>query len=205
MTVELGDIIRVSCRCDDINGNDLVNVFHLKVTEVVDGTPGLWAVAIVDYMEGAFSQLNNVQSEVVEPVDIKIDVVTWDGADETVVENIGTYTWGTPYVPGAAGDPLPPGVAGFVKFLTHLGKVYGRKFIGGMLEAGNVSGYYNSGVVDALELFAGEIISGLTSLIAGEAVYGVLSKKLGTFVEAIALDVPNVYAYQRRRRQGSGS
>lgn len=199
------DLYRCAVRCSDTNGSDVVNVHHFMLQTAADPTDATIAAELKAKLETAYTTLNAVQTSAFNPVDIKIDQVTWNGADETVVLNLGTYTFGGTYNPTASGDDLPPGVAGFVKLLTNLGKVYGRKFLAGMLEANNVSGFYNSTVVTALTNYAAHFLGSWTGASGNVYQNGVLSKKLGAFAYIIAARVPNVFAYQRRRRQGTGS
>lgn len=205
MSVSGNDLIRVSARCAGTSNQDIVNVFHFRVASAMSGLDADLVSDLKTHMETAFAELNSVQSNSVNPIDLKIDKVTWNGSDEAVVYNFGTYPWGGAYNPSASGDDLPPMVTGLVKLLTHLGKVYGRKFIGGMMEAGNVSGFYNSAVVTALTNFAALFITLITGASGNTYEAGVLSKKTAAFQKFTSARVDSVYATQRRRRIGSGS
>ena len=206
MPLLAGDVLRCSVRFSDVNGNDHVNVYYLRAPfEITDSDATIMA-AIADYFDDAYSELATNISNLVTEIDIKIDEVEWVGGVLEVTRNLGTVPWSMTTSPSAAGDPLPPGVAALVKFLTGVGKTYGRKFIGMICEAAQASGIITSGLQSQLASYAGVILAGISGILTGgDLDAGVMSVKIHGFQEYNNYDVSDVVAYQRRRRQGTGS
>jgi hypothetical protein len=205
--VSNGDVLRVACRTNLESAQDCVNVYHFEAQFFSDQDDSDVLAAIVDKMQTAYSALNPNISNLVDVIDIKVDVVEFIGGVLKIVRAVGLVPWsGGAFSPTAAGEALPPGVAGLVKFLTGIGKVYGRKFIGGIVEASQAGGVLGSGFLTQLGTYAAalmvpiEVISGANLL-----QLGVMSSKLATFVPFLSVDVTDIVAYQRRRRPGSGS
>lgn len=206
VTLADGEVIRVSFRSTLEDGQDHVNVYYFignlstaaTDTEVVD--------AVNDLLDQMYGRLNDRISNTFNPVDLKIDVVEFVGGDMEIVRNIGLFPFDpTNFIPDNAGDTLPPGVAVLVKFLTTIGKVYGRKFIGGLCESEQDGGYPGSLLLTALANFISDLLAGATIAAKGTLDPGVMSTREAAFVPFTSGEVGTTLAYQRRRRLGTGS
>jgi len=112
----------------------------------------------------------------------------------------------TPNVAGSlTGDQVPYGVAALTTFPTYTPNVRLRKFLGG-LDSGvlTASGKITAGGVADLADFVTLMLDPFTET-NGTWQYGYLSPKTAGWVGPVSGTVTNVPAYQRRRRQGTGS
>lgn len=205
MTVVEGDNIRASARFSMDQGQDHVNVYYFQAgvsySETDEDTVGY----IHDHIEALYSNMTTVLSNTASPVDMKTDLVEFIGGKEEITRNLGTVPLILSFDPAATGDPLPPGTAGLLKLLTTIGKVYGRKFFGMLVEQHQVSGVLSSVLLTALDVVGGLMIANISTPPSGVIYPGVMSKRESVFVPFAAYDVSSNVAYQRRRRMGSGS
>lgn len=204
MTVNDGDILRIAVRQTGATGNDLVNVYHADVTAGAPATNADALTDIRDWIDSAYSSMNAVIHGSVNPLDIKVDKVQLVGGIIQLIENIGTISWGTLYNPAGSGDPLPSGVAGLVLLRTLVGKVFGKKFIPGMIEPQINGDTLQSTVLSALAAYALDfVVTYVGSAISLDG--GILSTRTNQFEYFVEADVSSIPAYQRRRRPGTGS
>jgi hypothetical protein len=206
MTVASGEVLRVSARQQYANGQDLINVWFWQAAFTSDQTDQDVIDGILAELDNGYAQLNGITSNTISTVDVKIDVVEWVGGKLDTIRSLGTVLWdNTFYAPGSSGDVLPPGVAGLLKFTTIDGKVYGRKFFGGLSEAAQNDGVLSGAALTSLANFAASILSPFVISTGNQLIARVMSSKYAD-VMLIYEGVANaVVAYQRRRRQGTGS
>jgi hypothetical protein len=111
------------------------------------------------------------------------------------------------FVPASIGDPLPSGVAALIRAKTYVSKVEGKKYLPGLSELSQTAGLWVAGVLSDLALVAVQWISGFDDLSDSTSHWypGVWSLKTLDF-QSFAPDavIPDVPAYQRRRKQGVG-
>lgn len=206
MSVADGEVIRVSARQEMAGDQDHVSVFHYLCDFAAPQTEGDVMDAIAEDIDTAFSTLNAIITTGQDPLDMKFDVVEFVGGLLKITRNIGLIIWpDVLYNPTGAGDKLPPGVAALVKFLTGIGKVYGRKFIGGLIETAQDGGNLTSAALTALGLFGGAILSDPAIDVNNWFEPGVMSTREQDFVIFSEVDASGNIAYQRRRRKGTGS
>lgn len=206
MTVLSSEVLRVSVRFSDTQGNDHVNVFHFRALNTITDPDSTVLAAIAAWADATYSYMATNISNLVNEVDIKVDVVDFVGGVLTVVRNLGLTGWSMSTAPSAASDPMPPGVAALCKLLTGLGKVYGRKFIGMITENSGANGIISTSFQAQIANFAANFIAGITGVLTGgDLQAGVMSQKYTAFIPVTSYDVSDTIAYQRRRRQGTGS
>lgn len=205
MTVVYPNILRASCRFSMAQGQDHVNVYYFRADTGYSETDVATLGYIEDHMDSIYGNLTAHLSNTADAVDIKVDVVAFVGGVETIIRNVGTTPFNLTVPPAATGEPLPPGVAGLVKLLTGIGKVYGRKFIGMLTEGAQNSGVLGVAVLAALEVVAAIMVATITAPVSGDLIPGVMSKRETDFVAFASYDVSSNMAYQRRRRAGTGS
>lgn len=205
MPVDNNDVIRVSARQSGSSNQDIINVYHYLAEFATQQTDSAVLSAVLAHLDAAYTYLNAKIAAAFNPVDMKVDVVQLIGGKEEVVRNVGTILWTGTYNPSAAGDDLPPAVAALCKLLTLVGKTYARKFISGIMEADNVSGFITSALQTACVNFITAVIADKT-ISAGNILHpGVLSKKSLSFVRFVSGAVSAVAATQRRRKPYVGS
>lgn len=206
MTVADGEIVRCSARQSMTNDQDHVSVFHYQTDYAAPQTDELTMDTIAEDLDGAFSALNQWIRTTQRPVDMKFDIVEFVGGLWRITRNLGLIVWpDVLYDPTPADDALPPGVAGLVKFLTSIGKVYGRKFIGGLIENAQGGGTLAAGAITALSNFGTSVMQDPAIDVNNWMEPGVVSMREETFVPFTEHLVSDNVAYQRRRRRGTGS
>jgi hypothetical protein len=205
MTVNTGDVIRCAVRQSAPYFGEMINVFHYEMQFASPQVDGDVTSALNTAIDNMYTFIEAYVHEGVVPVDIKFDVVDFVSGELEIVRNLGTFTWGYNYGPAADSDRLPPGTAALVKGLTTIGKVYGRKFLGGMVEPSQEAGVLSGPVLTALTNWATAYVA-IASVSVGEDMYpGVMSNREKAFVRFVEADVSTNMAYQRRRRLGTGS
>ncbi len=130
---------------------------------------------------------------------------------EVVVRNktqgllVGTTDGGT-YIGGLhVGDAVPQGVAPFVYYKTNIPRVVLSKYLPSVTEGSiSVDGRVSTALQAVMVTF-GTVLAA-THVVGGHVYeYGYDSPKVVGFVLPSLLVVANVYAYQRRRKEGRGS
>jgi len=204
MALNALDVLRVSVRFRLSSDQDHVNVYYVMANGAITDSDGDILAALADHYDTAYSACATNISNLCDPVDLKADVVEFSGGEMVVVRNLGTTPFTMTTAPSAAGDAMPPGNAALVKFLTGIGKVYARKFIGMFTEAAQANGILTAPYMAQLATYGAQVLSDI-ALTGGDLVAGVMSKKLAGFVETLTAEVVDVVSYQRRRRPGTGS
>jgi len=208
MTIADGEIIRTSARFKNADSGDIVNVFHWKAEGTGSATEDAIMTAIEAKLDAAYAFLASHMWSGQDPYDVRHDVVSWVGGKETVLETLGTRTWTLTTPPSGGTDAMPQMDAAIVNFRTLLPKTFGRKYIGGLLEAGQNGGVLTSTVVSALTSFGAailaDIVSGTITLKPGVVTYKTTFSALHWVPFAAAI-VNSVIGTQRRRRINRGS
>lgn len=204
MPILQDEVMRIAVRQRAEDGQDIVNVYEVQAGADSADSNQTMLEAIRDHYDSAYSNLNSNFPEDQTPVDIKVDIIELVGGIKRIVRNIGTISWGSLFNPGGTSDNIPAGVAAVVLFRTIVGKVFGRKFLGQLME-GNVSGDSYSGTITAaIALYIADILS--TFAFTGATCSpGVLSTREGSFLFFQEGELSQFPGYQRRRRPGTGS
>lgn len=206
MSIATGKVLRASARWVDTNGSDNVNVFYFRTGFAAPQSEANVWTAVNAYLIAVFNDMNTARRTGSAPLDLKVDVVEWLNGKWEVTQNVGLQGWGSGLTSTSGADALPPGVAALGKLYTGFGKHIGKKFFGLMTEAAADVG---GNVVGAT---ATMVLSGLTELLtpylisAGNQLFSVVLDHLdGTIRDVIEVGVSGNFAYQRRRRPGTGS
>jgi hypothetical protein len=163
--------------------------------------------AIDTYLSTMYDYWDIYMENSVTMAPMRIDKMVWNTDKWEVSANVGSGAWGSTLVPADGSDSLPAGTAhlGFFDILTAA-KHQGKKFFAGFCEDmngpnGGASATLNAAIVEGItELLTPYVIS------AGNSLVHVIADFLtGAVREPTGVHGSGVWAYQRRRRPGSGS
>lgn len=206
MTVASGEVLRCSARFIDPAGSDQVNVFFFETDFAAPQDEATVFSAVDTYLSDCYEVFDVNMHADYDPVDLKVDVVTWDSEKWAVTQNVGFGTWGSTIATTGGTDFLPPGVAGLGQMFTGLGKHTGRKFFGGFTEGvATADGEMLQAAVDGIALGLAEFLVPFVISPSNELQSVVLDFTTGIIREVISVGASNIFAYQRRRRPGTGS
>jgi len=198
VTINEGDILEIALE-GTFNGEGAVNnVFHARVMFGADEAPEDVLDDVEAWIRSILAILRAVMVSVTIWQRLRVRRVS-DGA--LVGERVLT-----PVVAGASeGSAQPPGTAILALLRTGVTGVLGKKFFG-VPEDGaiNADARYDSAAVTAT---INAMIEYADNYFGTEVVLqgGVYSRKLGQWFPITEIEVSEVPAYQRRRRQGRGS
>lgn len=202
MAITVGDILRVVVTYAWLDGNLNMNVFNA----LVGGSGGPYDEA--DIVDDALAWATAMFSEVVSSMSDQMDgsqvqVYVYDSIDDDWDE-VGSDAWVS--APAHSDDQLPRGVAFLINARTDDPDVQGKKYLGGMTEAGVTAGLIIAATLIQMDGFADEwtlpFVGGTSGADWIPGVWSVKNSELapltGTFV------IPAIPAYQRRRKRGVG-
>lgn len=205
MTVGIGEDYRVTARMQDNYGNDIMGVYYWQTGGTGTSSDSAFLAAIETELTAMYTAIQGGISNQVNPVDISVDEVDYVSGKWTVTRHVGTIPW-TAWGGGTgSSDMLPQACSGLVTATTATTKVYGRKYVGPLIEGGQAEGQITSTILTALAAFGVEWLSDFTFGGTLTAFATVASKKTGTARELLSSIVSSVIAYQRRRKTGRGS
>lgn len=205
MPVSDGEILRLAVRCKRSDEGDVVNVFHCRA-DLTAPQPDLDVlVAVQSWMESAYASIESHIPADQNPIDIKVDVIQLIGGVVRIVRNVGTISWGGVFDPSGAGEALPRGIAVLVFFLTTVGKVFARKYLGSLVESATAGDSIVGAVSTAAGQFVTTILAGKTFNVSEKLTPGVLSTRTLKFELFNSARVRSRVGYQRRRAPGVGS
>lgn len=195
---ETDDIIRIGAVLRYDNTEDIVNVYHVKLT---DGGPVTWETidsTLQAYMDSAVATIDTEWSTLITAGELQVSNVT----QQTV---FGAIDWNTFAQGGAAGEPTAAGVACFGFARTRVPRVQIRKYFGVFPQSSMVDGLWDAGVLaaveDVLEYHIQEQSMGGGLFLQGVA----YNRTERTSEEGVTVAVRAEPAYQRRRKRGVGS
>lgn len=198
MTLGADDIIRVTAKMRQ-GSDDIQNVFHFKNTGIGGAEDDDVMTNVAAWMDGVYDNIDALQGNAHTYESIDVYNVT-DAAP------IGEIAWPTLTVGGdSTADEYAKQVAGLIRFTTNVAKSQGRKFIGGLTEAGfDSGGLLTSAVQTALAAMASDILEEI-SWDTVNLLVGNWNPTLSRFVPWVEALVNAYGATQRRRATGVGS
>lgn len=206
MSVETGDVVRVTIRYEGPNLEDYQNsyLFAVGLDESISDSEFL--ALIEPAMTNLYGGLTGAISSECDPRDISCYVVDYDTVNnkEVITHSIGTTPW-TTIAFTAASEMLPAGVAALANFTTNALKTRLSKYIGGIVEVEQDDGTFGSSMVGYMTDWIAELLAGITLEVGKTMVYGGFSKATEQFAAATGGAFTAIPAYQRRRRPGTGS
>jgi hypothetical protein len=205
MSVDDGDITRISVRQSMGSGQDHVNVYHVQWILTGSITNETAMTAAATWIDTAMAQFEDYLDDDLVPLDMKVDKVQYIGDSWDITENVGVSSWASAYTPSSTGDPLPAGVAALVLLRTAIGKVFGRKFFGGLTEPFVSKDTLTSNLLTALASLVTYFVDQWDYSVDIGIQAGVASLREAAFQAFNEIDIPTPIGYQRRRRPGAGS
>lgn len=195
---DLGDIVRIGAVLRYDGSEDVVNVYHVEITNGGGVTWALMADSIQTYMDGIMTTIDTELSTLILAGELQVTNVTQSAV-------YGAIAWGDFAQGGGAGEPTAAGVTCFVFARTRTPRVQIRKYYGVFPQGSMVDGSWDAGVTDA----AGDSMDyHIVEQNAGNSVYltGVAyNRTLLTHAYGVTVAVRTEPSYQRRRRRGVGS
>jgi hypothetical protein len=198
MTAQQYDVMTLVVRAEGLGTEDIVNVFELQKTDDAVADDASVVSDLEDWITVIFSLVKVLQVVTTLYREFKV----YNKTQGTIVGS-GTIT--DPTAGSSAGGSLPLGVAGLISFPTNIGKITGRKYIGGLGATHlNADGTMVSTSVTQM-IAIGNAIRASYEGTTSDWEYGVTQAATGNFITPNATLVTDVFAYQRRRKAGRGS
>lgn len=198
-TVILNDVVRIAARMKYADVDDIVNVYHYKLTSTTAGPGDSVAMnALADQLEDIYTPILGLMTTDTKFEDITFYNVTQD-------RPMGVLAWPTLTQGSGTGDGLPPGCAALITSYTATKRTYGRKFFGVIEETEQADGILTSAAQTSLATAAAELLDLVVVAAISTFTPGTYRPDTGTFAPFIEAVVRAAIAYQRRRKAGVGS
>lgn len=196
-TIEVNDIIRITCKQMIDGVNEVVGVFHHKclVTNTGDDDAFMAVVAII--FDGYYTDIN---PEITD----RLSYINIEGQNVTADRLLPAKAWPVLTVGGTASEMLPETVAACVFFRSTRPKTRASKFFAGYTEASNVGGVLSVAAQNSLQDIGDALVLGYTANGASMQ-YGAYNAEFDRFTPVNVAIVPTRWRTQRRRRFGVGS
>lgn len=197
MTIQPGDVLRVTWEMQDAGGNTFQNVYYWRHGGIAPVADSVFLAAAAAHIDTAMVNLHPFQMDNVDPTVMK----TYNETQADPLDDVDL----SPLSGGSGGpDSLPFQVSGLVTFSTGLRKSLGKKYMGPIIRAATTgSGNLSPTLQTALAAYASQILTNLTA--GGETfLVGHYRAATAVFVDWIGSIVENIFATQRRRKPGVG-
>lgn len=202
MSISVGDILRVVATVAWTDGNLQQNVFNAVIT----GSGGPFTDG--DIADDAEAWVANMFANLVSNMSDECDgssvaVYKYDAIDDDWDE-VATVGW--TFNPTGTIEQLPRGVAALILGRTTDPDVYGKKYLGGLIEANLTDGLCSSAFLITMLAVAADWITPFVGGTSGASwtpgVWSVVKGSLLPFVTSYTANA--IPAYQRRRKRGVG-
>jgi hypothetical protein len=196
------DVVKVDLHYYAAGIGFAANVFQAKMLQ---DTPHDYLISYV------MADMKDWMERILSPIQPDV-VVSCDITGASVYQKVGPL-WNllgntsVVFVPTNSDDPLPSGVAALITWNTYVSKVQGKKYFPGMSESRTTAGLWIATILAHLASVAVEWIAGFDGLSDSTSHWypGVWSSKMLSFQSfGTAGSIPDVPAYQRRRKAGVG-
>lgn len=205
MAVDVGDVVRVVAEWDGPGGMLAQMVYHLRGKSGTPETAAVVGAAALAAHQTAWLNIDNqLDSELIATVQELLQwdfaLNRWDGIDTRPFTALDGLT---------IGELSAHGAAGLVKIFTAAARRQARKYIPGILETSVGNGIISGAALTNMALYAADLDDDVTA--------GALVLEMGTFnTEPLSplfetfsaasgtVQAEAVYAYQRRRKPGTG-
>jgi hypothetical protein len=198
MSVLLNDILRVATRIKDYQGEDVVNVWHVRSDSVTPVDEAAAMVELGEYMELIYGCFDNHIDDNAHFYDINVFNVTQNSP-------MGSTAWPTFTNGSGTGDVLPAQTACLIRGTTGKSRNWARKFLGPFTESMNTDeGRINGTLVTELIAAGVAWLAGYTGSF-GDWVPVVWHHKDSVWRTLVSVVVRDIWSTIRRRRIGRGA
>ena len=202
MSITDGEILRIVASMLWDDGGVIQNVFNAVTT---GGSPPYTDEDVIDDAEDWCDNMYaNVTANISDNLDgNSITVYKYDSIDDDWDE-VGGNTWA--WTPGQGAEYLPRGVAALIRMWTTDPDVQGKKYIGGLTEAGLDDGLFGAGTITNLLAMAADWYTPFVGAASGATFTpGIWSVKNTVFKAGVDhIATSTIPAYQRRRKRNVG-
>lgn len=196
----VNDVLRVAVRMIGPSNQDIMNVWHVQLTNLVSGVDDDVVADIVSEISAVYAGLEPAVTNLQTGQDISVQNITQGlvfGAEAFNPSFDGTLT----------GDTAPPTTSIYSYFRTGIPRRVGRKFWGIVTEGHQNNGVITGTITNLLTLLGANFIGGFTGTTTGNTyLYGTYnenkSPQFAPFTQGVTAAVLRV---QRRRQIGHGS
>ena len=198
MAIETSDAVRVTAVMNFMGSDEMVNVYHVHVTDDNSQSQANIYDDIAEYLEAIYSPLIGAMPTQVTFEQIEFFNVSKDTPEAII--NWPTLTAGT-----VSGEFLPEGVSCLMFARTIAKGVLGRKFMPVFTEGNYTAGLWTAATLVAMGTSAAAWITQFTGTNGVVLTPGVWRKAyniMAFFTEAVIRNIP---AYQRRRKRNVGA
>jgi hypothetical protein len=207
MTIVNGDVLRVALRLSDQFGSDVVQVWHVQVTDRGTDDEDTFLENVSVYMLTGYVPYKPYFKNTLLSVDTRIDRVGWVDGKETVLEAFPIIAEPSTLGGTSTSENNPPQVSPLIAFRTAGIKSLGRKFLWACTE----NALDSTGALEAAALAAivsvGEYYTASISMGAGAgAIRPVIhSLRANGWVPLLSAVVKSVVSTWRKRKPHVGS
>lgn len=197
MTVQIGDVVRITARMLLDGASDVVNVFHFVVdaNTSLDDTAFMADVAVS--MDALYTGINNRVSD-------RISYSSVQGFNVTQGVLLPDTAWPILVAGADVGDMLPEMSTACCFHRTVVPRVRASKFLPPATETSNTGGALEVVYKGLVTTFANFLLLGLVG-VTTDLQYVAFNVLLTTFTRVVSAQVPARWRTQKRRRIGVGS
>ena len=203
MTVEHGDVLRVSTNFHLGDGTLCQNVYHYLFDGVGIIADATVAADIGTQMNLMYDELGpQCRNDILGDLS-SVDKVVFVGGQWTVSAHVGTFT--VAFAGTGGGIGLPYQVSPFVTFKTARPKSVGRKFLFPFVSSSQAETILAVAAVDDIVLYAAEALEDITIAVVNALHPGVPRTGVDDWLSFTVAVVTNLLGSQKRRRPGVGA
>jgi len=198
MAVNNGDVLEATARAEFNGVEDVVNVYQIKYTGASPKTDDAAMLEVADFLDTTYQIASSAQS-----TNLIYREISFRNLTQGLI--MGSKPWPTLTAGSGGGASNATGVAGLISLATGIAKVVLRKYLGGYIATVmEADGTFTSAFLAGLLAFGARLLD-MATITGGNYEYGYLSPKTGSWEVPTSVSATDVPAYQRRRKQGSGS
>lgn len=198
MSISTGDILRCSARMSLEDGQDMVNVWHVKVVDDNSNSDEDILTDLAEWFNDLYDVINGYQSSLVTYEDITVYV---EGSDDS----FPPQAFPVLTVGGTVATALPDAASCLALLSTGTKRVVGRKYMGGFTEDDWIGAGFSPALLSDIGVMMDDFKTGDTMTLLTQFM-GVVWSTVGVTSHLISsIRVLTDARYQRRRRAGAGS
>lgn len=198
MTLNAGDVARLTAEFTDEAGSDAQHVYHVLFVDGVDIGDQAFMDVVRDRLEVMYTDLEDDIGDGYTPIQLTGKVVIGG------VQILPDTAWTGGLAFSNIIDPLPPQVAALIRAGTNISRVQGRKYIFGLTEEDQNAGVWTGTMIIELAKYSANWIADF--IVGGRTFrFGVVGGVTPTFRQFTNSVVTSTARTMRRRTIGRGS